>query len=71
MVNVYAKNTTLNIAEITGFTQWHIYQLHKCPLPTCPDTGTLEKVGIEYPSIAGKKEDLTSKLLNYFVLCSI
>ena len=31
----------------------HIYQLHKSPLPTCAGTGRLNKVGIEYPSIAG------------------
>ena len=48
-------------------TQWHIYQLHKWLLPTCAGTSTLEKVGIEYPSIAGKKEHLTSKSL-YFVI---
>ena len=71
MVNVYAKNTTMNIGEIIGLYIVAYLLVTKCPLPTCPDTGTLEKVGIEYPSIAGKKEDLTSKLLNYFVLCSI
>ena len=31
----------------------------------------MEEVGIEYPSIIIKKEHLTSKLFNYFVLCSI
>ena len=31
----------------------------------------MEKVSIAYPSIAGKKVQPPSKLLNYFLLCSI
>ena len=34
-------------------------------------TGILEKLGIEYPSIVGKKGHLPSKLFNYFIPRSI
>ena len=56
---------------LTLIHTWHIHQSHKHPLPTCTSTGILEEVGIEYPSIVIKKEHLTSKLFNYFVLCSV
>ena len=48
-----------------------IFISYKCSLPTGIGTGILEKVVIEYPSIVGKTGDLPSKLINYFLLCSI